>query len=210
LPKERGFWRPKQDVKPIQLTAGPLDFQFPLPSKDGKEIFAIRVSHRAEVLRYDAPSREFVPYLPGISADSLSFSQDGKWITYTSYSDGTLWRSKTDGSERLQLTFPPMQVFLPRWSPDGDQIAFNAELPGETWNIYIVSAEGGTPQRVLPSNESQMDANWFPDGKSLAFASSSEPNKSIYVVDIQPKRVSIVPGSLGLYSPHWSEDIWLR
>jgi hypothetical protein len=206
LPEERGFWRPKKDVKPIQLTAGPLDFQFPVPSKDGKEVFALGISRRAELLRYDLPSRKFVPYLPGISADSLSFSPDGKWITYTSYSDGMLWRSKTDGSERLQLTFPPLQVFLPRWSPDGKQIAFAAELPGGVWNIYIVSSEGGTPQRILPSNESQIDANWSPDGKSLTFASDGVPNKWIYIIDLKSRRVSTLPGSLGLYSPRWSPD----
>ena len=41
LPDGKGFhWR-KRVEKPTQLTAGPLDFQYPLPSKDGKEIYAI-------------------------------------------------------------------------------------------------------------------------------------------------------------------------
>ena len=202
----RGFWQRKQDTKPIQLTRGPLDFHYPLPSKDGRNIFVVGISHRAEMLRYDDRSRDFVPYLPGVSADSVSFSPDGRWVTYTSYSDGTLWRSRTDGSERLQLTFPPLQAFLPRYSPDGKQIAFNAELPGEAWNIYIISSEGGTPQQVLPSNESQMDANWSPDGHWLIFASSSDPKKAIYIVDLKSKRVSTVPGSLGFFSPHWSPN----
>jgi hypothetical protein len=148
LPEERSFrWR-KGDDKSIQLTAGPLNSEDPLPSKDGKQIFAIGDSHRAEVIRYDSGSGQFVPYLSGISAEGLAFSRDGQWVTYTSYPDGTLWRSKVDGSERLQLTFPPMRVLLPRWSPEGKQIAFHAILPGENWNVYLVSGEGGTPQRV--------------------------------------------------------------
>jgi serine/threonine protein kinase len=36
-----------------------------------------------------------------------------------------LWRSKLDGSERLQLAFAPMQAATPRWSPDGNRIAFS-------------------------------------------------------------------------------------
>jgi Tol biopolymer transport system component len=109
----------------------------------------------------------------------VAFSPDGQWVAYTSYSDGTLWRSKIDGTDRLQITFPPLQVFLPRWSPDSRQIAFNARLPDTVWNVYIVSSEGGTPLRVLPSEESQMDANWSPDGKSVAFGSMQIPHKPI-------------------------------
>ncbi len=206
LPEERRFrWR-KRDDKPIQLTAGPLNFESPLPSKDGKQIFAIGDSCRAEVIRYDSRSGQFVPYLSGISAEGLAFSRDGQWVTYTSFPDGTLWRSKVDGSERLQLTFPPMRVLLPRWSPDGKQIAFNAILPGETWNVYLVSSEGGTPQRILPSEQSQMDANWSPDGNSLVFGTLSVPNMPIYTIDLRSKRVSTLPGSSGLFSPRWSPD----
>src|SRR5207248_6694024 len=112
-------------------------------------------SDRAEVIRYDSRSNQFVPYFSGISAEGLAFSRDGQWVTYTSYPDGAVWRSKVDGSERLQLTFPPLRALLPRWSPDGKQIAFNASLPGATWNICLLSSQGGTPQRILPSEQSQ-------------------------------------------------------
>jgi DNA-binding winged helix-turn-helix (wHTH) protein/Tol biopolymer transport system component len=206
LPEERGLrWR-RRDDKPIQLTAGPLNFEDPLPGKDGKQIFAIGDSHRAEVIRYDSRSGQFVPYLSGISAEGLAFTRDGQWVTYTSYPDGTLWRSKVDGSEQLQLTFPPMRVLLPRWSPDGKQIAFNASVPDATWNVYLVSSEGGTPQRILPSEQSQMDANWSPDGKSLVFGTLDVPGKPIYTIELQSKRVSTLPGSTGLFSPRWSPD----
>ena len=45
--------------------------------------------------------------------NDLQFSHDGKWIAYVTYPDRMLWRSRTDGSERLQLTTPPMRAFLP-------------------------------------------------------------------------------------------------
>jgi len=206
LPEARNLrWR-KQEEKPIQLTAGPLNFTCPLPSKDGKQIFAIGGSSHSEAIRYDARSGQFVPYLSGISAEGLAFSRDGQWVTYTSYPDNTLWRSKVDGSERLQLTFPPMRVLLPRWSPDDKQIAFNAILPGENWNIYLVSSEGGTPQRVLPSEQSQVDANWSPDGNSLVFGSFFVSEMPISIIDLKSNRVSTLPGSRGLFSPRWSPD----
>jgi Tol biopolymer transport system component len=172
----------------------------------GAVFFAIGESDRAEVIRYDSRSNQFVPYFSGISAEGLAFSRDGQWVTYTSYPDGTLWRSKVDGSERLQLTFPPLRVLLPRWSPDGKQIAFNARLHDAPFNIYLISSEGGQAQRILPSEQTQEDANWSPDGNSLVFGSDIRNKEPIQTIDLGSKRVSALPGSSGLFSPRWSPD----
>jgi DNA-binding winged helix-turn-helix (wHTH) protein/Tol biopolymer transport system component len=206
VPEDRRLsWR-KRDDKPTQLTAGPLDFRYALPSKDGKKIFAIGTLRRIELVRFDAHTSQFAPFLSGISAEHLAFSRDGQWVTYISYPEGTLWRCKVNGSEHIQLTFPPLRVVLPRWSPDGKQIAFNAMLPGKSWNIYLISRNGGTVQRILPSEQFQMDANWSPDGKSLLFGSLRIRNGPIYTIDLMTKRVSPLPGSSGLFSPRWSPD----
>ena len=100
-----------------------------------------------------------------------------------------------------------MQVGMPRWSPDGTQIAFNAILPAPaTWNIYVISSAGGSAEHLLPSEKSQIDADWSPDGKSLIFGSALEPNRAIYILDLKSRRVSTLPGSAGYFSPHWSPD----
>ena len=131
-------------------------------------------------------------------------------MTYTSYPEGSLWRSKADGSERLQLTFPPMQVGLPRWSPDRKQIAFGAKRPGGGERIYVVSGDGGTPQQALASDQNQGDPNWSPDGNSLVFWSSATFPVSgvptVNILDLRTHKASVVPGSKGLFSPHWSPD----
>ena len=200
-------WRHREG-KPVQLTAGPFSFMSPSLSKDGKQIFAIGESDRAEVIRYDSRTGEFVPYFSGISAEGLAFSKDGQWVAYTSYPDGSLWRSKVDGSERLQLTFPPLRVLLPRWSPDGKQIAFNARVHDAPFNICVISSDGGQVQRILPSEQTQVDANWSPDGNSLVFgADAAVKNKEpIQIVDIRSKHALAVPGSSGFFSPRWSPD----
>ena len=205
-PDEGSRARRNQEVKPTQLTAGPLDFEDPLPSKDGKEIFAIGSSRQAEVIRYDSHSGAFVPFLNGISAEGLAFSQDGKWVAYISYPDGTLWRCKADGSERLQLTFSPMRASMPRWSPNGKQIAFNASVGEAPWNIYIVSSAGGISQHLLPSDQGQLDVDWSPDGNSLVFGSAFIQGAPISIIDLRSRRVSILQGSYGFFSPHWSPD----
>jgi DNA-binding winged helix-turn-helix (wHTH) protein/Tol biopolymer transport system component len=209
LPETSGFLPRKANSRPIQLTAGPLEFQSPISSKDGKEIFAIGQLRRDEIVRYDSRNREFAPFFPGISAEGLSFSRDAEWISYTSYPDGTLWRSRIDGGERLQLTFPPMRVLLPKWSPDGHQIAFAATFPGRPWNIYLISAEGGTPKQLLPDGEDRVDVNWSSDGNSLFFGSfgdSLQGPHPISIVDVRTAQISTLPGSVGLFSPRLSPD----
>ena len=206
IPEQKHFRWWKRDAKAIQLTAGPLNFQDLLLSQDNKQIFAVGGTNRAEVVRYDSRRGQFVAYLSGISAESLAFSQDGQWVTYLSFPEGTLWRSKVDGSERLQLTFPPMRVFLPRWSPDGKQIVFNATFPEKISSMYLISSAGGTPQQVLPSEQSQTDANWSPDGNSLVFGTFFVPKTPIYTIDLKSRHVSTLPRSTGLFSPRWSPD----
>ena len=117
------------------------------------------VQQRAELVRYDAKSGDFAPYLGGISAGDVDFSRDGQWVTYVSYPDDTLWRSKLDGSARLQLTYPPMRTGLGHWSPDGQQIAFAGALPGKPWKVYLISKDGGSPQSLVSKTEELQEAD---------------------------------------------------
>jgi Tol biopolymer transport system component len=165
---------------------------------------AIGTAYRAEVLRYNKTRDEFVHYLSVISAEGLSFSRDGQCVSYVSYPDGVLWRSRVDGSEKIQLTFPPMRIGAPRWSPDGKQIAFHAVLPGGVMNIYVIPSAGGSAEHLLPSDRGQLDPDWSPDGKSLVFGTAVDPKGSIYIIDLSSRRVSTLPGSTGFFSPHWS------
>jgi Tol biopolymer transport system component len=149
--REQEGWL-RVNPRPVEPTAGPLNFYEPTPSRDGKSIFAVGEQLRAELMRYDLGSRQFVPYAHGISADHVAFSRDGQWMAYVKFPKGVLMRSRVDGSERRQLTFPPMHVFNPQWSPDGLQLAIQASArPGAPNKMYLISRDGGLP--VLATEE---------------------------------------------------------
>lgn len=208
LPKTAGFLH--SESSPILLTSSPLTLSSPLPSKNGKKLFMIGQTYRGELTRYDSKSGQFAPFLGGISAEYVAFSQDGQWVSYVSYREGTLWRSKLDGSERLQLTYPPMYPLLPRWSPDGKEIIFfEFALSGDKpARIYEVSPDGGSPRQLLPDDHSQqLDPNWSPDGSRIIFAGeSNDPTSAIHILEITSRKIWDLPGSQGLYSPRWSPD----
>src|SRR5438477_4495981 len=155
--------------QPIAVTTGPMNFYAPLPSTDGKKLYVLGEQPRGELVRYDPKSGQFVPILSGISAQGVDYSRNGEWVAYVSYPDGTLWRCKADGSQRLQLTFSPMRTAWPRWSPEGKRIAFTATSPGKPWKIHLISSDGGNPQEVLPTDRDESQPNWSPDGNLLVF-----------------------------------------
>ena len=197
--------------EPFKLTAGPLSYLSPVPSADGKKLFVVGAQARGELVRYDSQSRQFLPYLSGISAEGLSFSRDGQWVAYTTLPEGTLWRSRVDGSDSLQLTFPPMQAGLSSWSPDGTQIAFMATTPGKPWQIYLIPAGGGSAQQLTKGEHSHGDPTWSADGASLAFGTLtvSEAGSNAMAVlrlDVKTRQTTTLPGSEGTFSPRWSPD----
>ena len=167
LPERRSWFQPKS--RPVQLTNGPLDFWMPVPSKDGKRIFAMGGQARSEVLRYDG--RSFVPYLEGASVTDLAFFGDGQRMAYVSVPDGALWTSRIDGSERIRLSDPSvMEAALPRWSPDGSQIVFMARTLNTDWRAYLVAASGHGSRELIPGATAGFDPGWSPDGKSIVLA----------------------------------------
>jgi Tol biopolymer transport system component/DNA-binding winged helix-turn-helix (wHTH) protein len=198
---------------PSQLTAGPLNFIGPVPARHGDQVFFTGAHKRSQLRRYDAATRQFIPYLREIGmAGRTEFSRDGTRVAWVSTSDGGLWQSRLDGSQRLQLTSGPMRVFMMRWSPDARSIAFMGKEPGKTWKIYSIATEGGKPQIVSEDARNQADPDWSPDGKTIVYGRSSEymaedsTPKSIQMVDLTTRQVSTVPGSEGLFSPRWSPD----
>jgi Tol biopolymer transport system component/DNA-binding winged helix-turn-helix (wHTH) protein len=208
--ESEGLFRKAAHV-PVQLTTGPMSCHLPLPSQDGRKLFVVGVQQRGELVRYDLKSGRFVPYLSGISADWVAFSRDQEWIVYTTYPDGVLWRSKPDGSQRLQLSFSPMKAVVPRWSPDGKQIAF-VGVTHKNWTIYLVSAEGGNPVRLVPDDDLQeADPDWSPDGNSIVFGrlppvTGTPGSIAIHLFDLGKGQLSTIPGSEGLFTPRWSPD----
>ena len=207
---EKKPWPWSKPVEPIRLTTGPLSYSRPLPSPDGKKIFAVGALARGELVRFDSKSHEFVPVNSGSPVGEVSFARDPQWVAWVLYPDGTLWRSHPDGSDRIQLTFAPKMASLPRWSPDSKTIAYVASEPGKPWKIFLVPSQGGPARELLPEMRNEMDVDWSADGRQLVFGRLSEQASTetinIQLFDLQTEQLSTLPESDNLFSPRWSPD----
>ncbi len=211
----RAHWWQRSGPAIERVTAGPLDFEGPETIPGQKEVAVIGTHRQGELQRYDAAAGKFVPFVKGLSAEMADFSRDGRWMTYVSYPDGALWRSRADGSEPLQLTRAPWRAGLPRISPDGKRIVFTGELPGEPLRTYLIPFDGGTPKAATAAGKvSEVAPTWSPDGKSLLIRSDQhgQDNGSIFqdnvlqIVDLESRRITAVPDSLKKFNQRWSPD----
>ena len=193
----------KENRRPVQVTAGPLSFFSPQPSVDGKRIFAIGVQLRAELVRYDAKSAQFVPYLGGSSITQVSFSRDGQWVTYLSYPEREVWRSRVDGTERLQLTRAPLDAWAPTFSSDGRQILFNAFGAGGGQGMYLVSTDGGS---IQPLALAGAQGEWCDRGNSIVLMAGPMQNSRVHLFDTKTSETTVIQGSDGLRQARCSPD----
>lgn len=213
LRESTGIFRPGSP-DPLPITTGPLAYFSPAPALTGDRLFVIGEQQRAQLELLDAKSQQFVPFLNGISAGEIDFSRDGKWITYVKFPDYLLWRSRTDGSEKLQLTYAPVTVSMPRWSPDGRQIAYTCVLPRQIPKACIVSADGDATEEVQIGGQYWPDdPQWSPDGRSLILSlyppglvSTRSQEFLVGQFDLQAKKITTLPGSQGMLAPRWSPD----
>jgi Tol biopolymer transport system component/DNA-binding winged helix-turn-helix (wHTH) protein len=193
--------------RPFQIYQGPLYFyqMAGIEDPDSTRVYFSGDDQRYELMRYDADSRTFMPYLGGASAEAVRYSPDGNWVAYITLPERILWKSRVDGSQRQQLTFAPDQAAYPEWSPDGTQIAFEFRLDGRQ-KIALIASGGGTPRIVAPGAQEDFIPSWVPDGNSLMFFRRHGDSSSIYSLNLKSGELSTLPDSSGLKNPAVSPD----
>jgi Tol biopolymer transport system component len=177
---------------------------------DSHRLFVLSSSQlEGELVRYDRSSQSFKLLLPGVSATFVDLTKDMAFATYIKLKDSTLWVSRSDGSGAKQLSPTGMEVELPRWSPNGEWIAFMGRLKNRPWRIFIVPASGGVLKEASKGDDNQGAPTWSKDGHSLAYGNvycQEMASCAVHTIDLGSGKTSLIPGSQGLTTARWSPD----
>jgi hypothetical protein len=138
-----------------------------------------------------------------------SFSPDGARIAFVSDRGGSseVYTMGSDGSDTKLVSrwaetpaLPsnrgyPYRCLSPAWSPDGRWIAFSSNRESPSYDIWVVSADGGLPRRFTPQlvTTDEHSPRWSPDGAWIAFASDAGELQNVWVKPVgggAPRRLT--------------------
>ena len=118
-------------------------------------------------------------------------------LTFVSDQNGgsEIWSKRTDGEPTRLTDLKASSVFSPRWSPDGQSIAFVASREGRT-DVYLINAEGSDLRNLTLDGAVRDELAWDRNG-DLLVPTLREGGWRIERIDAQG-RVTVVPNSVGV------------
>ncbi len=98
-----------------------------------------------------------------------------------------IWTVPKEGGVAAPLANPVGNESLPKFSPDGETIAFMANYDGN-YDIYTIPTEGGTPFRVTYHPNSERPVDWTPDGEIIFWAyGRSDHAQTVQLYTVPPE-----------------------
>lgn len=174
---------------------------------------------------YDVQSRNQLSRLdlPIESANSPSWSPDGQRLVFSGTNGGItdLYIVNADGSGLRRLTNDGYGDFQPQWSPDGNTIAFASDrdsasfdlLHFKPWRITLLDLATGKTT-VIPGQEGlNLNPQWSPDGKSIAFISDRTGTANVFLYDLETRehyQLTNVPGAIAALTEFSPAITWAR
>ena len=128
------------------------------------------------------PGREFSFDLTEGSWISLDVSPDGKTVVFDFLGD--LYTIPMEGGEATQITEGMQFDSQPRFSPDGNKIAFISDVSGGE-GVWIYDLETEETEQLTRGKENEYQSpEWTPDGKYVIASKDDPGNHKIWLYHI--------------------------
>lgn len=117
-----------------------------------------------------------------------------------------IYAMRPDGTDLVNLTNSPGDDEDPRWSPDGQRIAFVSMRDGNA-EIYVASSDGTGATNITNNSAEDLQPRWSPDGQRIAFVSDRGGDRDVFVCSSDGSNVVDVSRSAGTdWFPSWKPD----
>ncbi|MDI6769560.1 MAG: S9 family peptidase [Anaerolineales bacterium] len=148
---------------------------------------------------------------PGSDFDARP-SPDCRSVAFVRWPDDDLNRRDIrlvdleSGETRLLSGLPATKEWSPRWSPDGQWLAFLSQRT-EFSQVWLVRADGRDLHQLTDEGREVNELAWSPDGARLACTVNRGGRRELVLFDVQTGSRSELRGGDGIHAhPNWSPD----
>ncbi|HZN00466.1 MAG TPA: protein kinase [Pyrinomonadaceae bacterium] len=169
-------------VTAIGATASPLHLSF---ARNGQLAYSAQTEIRNLRNVSFNPATGIVGKPVSITQGSMQLwfpdpSPDGAWLAaYSMGQQRHIFVMRTDGTEQRDLTPDNFRHYWPRWSPDGQRIAFSSRRTGD-YELFIMNRDGSGVRQLTQSAGGHYSP-WSPDGRMIAYSIHTPKNDCIIV-----------------------------
>jgi tricorn protease len=141
-------------------------------------------------------------------AAAFASGAEARYVRYPHYHNGKvaftymgdIWTADESGKNVQRITAHHARDTTPRFSPDGQTIAFSSDREGNL-DVWIVPAIGGVPRQLTFHSSDDNVLGWMPDGKGVLFASNRSDDflGTLYVVPLDGSSETKAGADFGTY-----------